>query len=191
MLEQLTSCQVMLHIEELFDLASRGPEEKQEEEAGDEEVLGMSAKEASDHFNLVEAIRLSLHNIQENHPRSLPLTRHPSYFQLQQAVQAIPPRDFRKLGLRFHPDRLRRALGREPSSLEADLSTSVMQILNSLSDTNNGSSEQDVIKGLKKVEQQRQRLNSGSADQEASEKDMTEMEEMLQRLSLKRTGRPR
>eukprot|EP00798_Chlamydomonas_sp_ICE-L_P018850 gene18850-25402_t len=83
---------------------------------------------------------------------SLPLS--PSWTQVSAAVNTLPKKDRMKLQRRFHPDRLARNLGRDPSQLEKQKATAAMKIINLLFEQPPNKTAMEVVKeleGLKDV----------------------------------------
>jgi hypothetical protein len=173
MLEQLTSCGIMEHLEEVFDVAYAPTLEPSPRE-------GLSADQVAEHFDIVGAIRSSLESAR---PDSLLLLSRlpPTYTQLRAAAQDIPSRDRKKLCLRFHPDRVMRVLGHPPSEKEGSIAHRAMQILNGLMDTSDPS-ESDIMGNLKDLNSQRAKLANAASSQ--SKENVEQVQDLLSRLSM-------
>jgi 8-oxo-dGTP pyrophosphatase MutT (NUDIX family) len=173
-LQQLITCNVMNHLEALFDVAVAVPSSSSSDTATRE---GLTVEESDLHFDLVGAMRSILAVARPDLPT---LPTPPSYLKLRSAVSNIPKIDMRKLKLRFHPDRLVRVLQRDPSDEEIAMSTVAMQTLNGLVDA--AGSEQDVMANIKKLDQlRRTALRDGGS---GSVKSSNAVEDLLSRLSL-------
>ena len=179
MLEQLTNCRIMSHLEDLFDKATGYEAEQPAPPAG--LSVGKSPSEVASHPDIVGAIRTSWHNVRPDHPQ-IPPKQDPSYQQLRDAVTAIPRSDKRKLHLRFHPDKFASIIGRQPSEVESELATSVMQVLLGL--CNPGSSERDIVATLKKLESQSVSMMLEGDASNAKSSNMDEVKAMLSKLSI-------
>jgi hypothetical protein len=177
MLLQLTSCRIMSHLEDLFDVAT-APLPEQATTC----QQGKSPKEVADHFDISDAISSNLQSAVPHHPL---LSSPPSYTELRSAVRIIPKQDTKKLRLRFHPDRLVRVIGHPPSGDEARMSTIAMQILNALVEKTSGA-EKDVVDNLQILGEMRHRLSGCSAENN----NMAQVRDLLSQLSMSAAQHP-
>eukprot|EP00923_Selenidium_pygospionis_P016788 GHVN01029517.1.p1 GENE.GHVN01029517.1~~GHVN01029517.1.p1 ORF type:complete len:274 (-),score=53.23 GHVN01029517.1:1125-1886(-) len=178
MLQQLTSCKIMAHLEQLFDTVRHLDDEKTVNTEG----LGdKTPEEIADHFDLVTAIRATLITALPHQTAIPPHVRDPTFMQLQRAVSSIPQTDMRKLKLRFHSDRLRRVLGRAPSPKEEYMATAVMQVLNGLVD-NDLRCEKIIMDSLNQINSHRSRMVSKGG--ETSPENMKHVQELLTSLKV-------
>ena len=174
MIEQLSSCGIMTHLEELFDVAYAAPTLEPSPREG------LSAAEVAEHFDIVGAIRSSLESARPDSPLRL-ASLPPTYTQLRAAAQATPRCDQKKLCLRFHPDRVLRVLGHPPSKEEASIAHCTMQILNGLIDTRDPS-ESDIMGNLKYLNSQRAKLANVVSSH--SKENVEQVQDILSRLTM-------
>ncbi|KAL3908274.1 MAG: hypothetical protein SGILL_008544 [Bacillariaceae sp.] len=175
-LERLTTCSIMKHLEELFDVAYAPPSARKPPQEDEEENEAVAR-----HFDVAGAIRATL-EVARPESRLLnspPMVESYSYIWLQAAVQDTPRRDQKKLCLRFHPDRLSRALQHPPSDEESSMATRAMQVLNGLID---GSFETDVVNCLKELDQFRARIVG--SDTSSSKDGLKNVEDLLADLTI-------
>ena len=115
------NCNVLSNIEELFETAKRAGEASNVKDDAEEKDLF--------DFDVIGAITSSA-----NLARGFSPTGHLTWGTISDAVQSLHKNDVRKLRLKFHPDRLGRQLGRDPTDLEKEASTKAAQILNRILD---------------------------------------------------------
>ncbi|XP_028399305.1 uncharacterized protein LOC114522755 isoform X2 [Dendronephthya gigantea] len=112
------TCDVLSNIEDLFETASKASkvhENTQEEVQFDFDVIA----------GLTSSATLA---------RGFSPTGILTWGVIADAVTSLPKNDLQKLRLKFHPDRLGRQLGRDPTDLEKEASTKATQILNRVLD---------------------------------------------------------
>ena len=176
-LQQLLHCNIMNHLEALFDISVevRPPCDPIESE-------GISPEELDSQFDLVGALQSALALAR---PGMVPSGPNPSFAELRSTVNHIPRSDMNKLKLRFHPDHISRVLRRVPTKLEADMSTIVMQALNGLCDTENVLGN-DVMVNIEKLDTLRRGALRCHGEREVLS-DAEKVEELLSRLSMEHT----
>jgi len=183
-MEQLTSCQIMSHLEQLFDVAS-APLEPTLKSQDQQPQEGLTPAEVSKHFDIVGAIRTTLESARPSERSPLGTSSCPPYEELRAAVRIIPKRDMKKLQLRFHPDELVRVLRRAPSDEEERMSTSAIQVLNGLVG-DDGDSKMDIMDSLGKLNNQRGLLLATKSGGSPGKQDnLKEVEDLLSRLSVR------
>jgi hypothetical protein len=122
MMEKLQECRVFHNLEHIFDAVIAATTVTAAEATTD-------CVDSVFDCDVLEALRASAVNVQ---PSSPPLPCRPTERELIVAVELLARPDRRKLQRRFHPDRLKRSLGRDPTVVEQALSTKAMQAVNLL-----------------------------------------------------------
>ena len=115
------TCDVLANIEELFETAKTAGEASK--------VTDDTQEKVPFDFDVIAAITSSA-----SLARNFSTTGNLNWGNIADAVQSLHNNDIRKLRLKYHPDRLGRQLGRDPTSLEKEASTKATQILNRILD---------------------------------------------------------
>lgn len=124
------SCNVLENLKELFETAKQASKATKCADDTSSDVLF--------DFDIITAIISSANRVKSFPPCRDPIT----WGYLADAVKLLPKNDIRKLQLKYHPDRLGRSLGREPTDLEKKLGLKAMQIFNRIMEMTKDSKSQ-------------------------------------------------
>ncbi|XP_057300660.1 uncharacterized protein LOC130635176 [Hydractinia symbiolongicarpus] len=130
MVEDLShpSCNVLGRIKELFDTAEAAS--KKSSEVCEEKTVFS--------FDVVQALMSSAETARGNHQK---VGKTLCWGDISDAVNALHRKDIMKLQRRFHPDRLKNQLQRNPTEIEGKAATKAMQVLNQILDAIKGESK--------------------------------------------------
>ena len=155
------TCDVLGNIEELFETAKAVVERSKIQDDTEEKVLF--------DFDIIAGIMSSA-----KLARGFSTTGNLTWGNIADAVKSLHNNDMRKLRLKYHPDRLGRQLGRDPTDLEKEASKKATQILNRILEmikdppntapSRNDSSSSDVFKTIEELNKLIKKYTGGDAD---------------------------
>jgi hypothetical protein len=174
------TCDVLDNIEELFETAktageaSKGTDDTQEKVSFDFDVIAAITSSAS-------------------LARNFSITGNLNWGNIADAVQSLHKNDINKLRLKYHPDRLGRQLGRDPTSLEEEASTKATQILNRILDMvkepskapGRSSSSGDVFTTIKELNELIKKYTGAADDDDCDDKIAAAMTAKLSEIKLR------
>ena len=136
MVEELSnpSCDVFGRLEDLMDAGQGQASDVPQPESGGPEANQTTVIRDPDMFDVTKALAAAVEAAKPESPQIRPVQAPTTWPALQALMRALPNRDLRKLQLKFHPDRLKRQLRRDPTAAEQKLGTEAMQVLNSATD---------------------------------------------------------
>ncbi|CAB3981540.1 ---NA--- [Paramuricea clavata] len=153
------TCDVLANIEELFETAKTAGEASK--------VKDDTQEKTQFDFNVIAALTSSA-----NLAKGFSTTGNLTWGNITDAVKSLHNNDIRKLRLKYHPDRLGRQLGRDPTELEKKASTKATQILNRILDMvkdpsqapSRSSSSGDVFTTIKELNELIKKYHGGDDD---------------------------
>ena len=154
------TCDVLANIEELFETAKTAGEASK--------VKDDTQEKASFDFDVIAALTSAA-----NLAKGFSTTGNLTWGNIADAVELLHKNDIRKLWLKYHPDRLGRQLGRDPTDLEKEASTKATQILNRILDMavkepskapERSSSNGDVFTTIKELNELIKKYTGGDDD---------------------------